>query len=410
MKKHSRIIIIFAYAALLVAGFTMIFRERIFKEKSTINPESSLSPKVEDRDLKIILIENRSLIYLLTEDKAGIRKARQVPMKDKGQIYGRSVFIDRYGNLEVIRESAKKWYIDTINIYNAKSDSRHLMTYYRGLQVRDTAFSNDGKALLINKILFYVNIGSFDYENIDSIAKKAAEKSPSPKKDTLPEPIYSGISYSMQVSPDKKFISFIEFVEACYRIKEKKPMNFLRVYDIKSRKQLLSIKVGFLNNRNNNQVWSPSGEKILFVRESPVNDIEICTLDISSKKIETLLKSRKKPEAIDLDWRKSGMVITDNEKGIFYAKGEKGKYKPELLKMPEVIGDYRKARISPDGSRIMFFGRKNGELYLFIYNLRTESLSGLKLVNEVEEYMGGWIDKGKDSIIIDEPKWFSFWW
>lgn len=187
-------------------------------------------------------------------------------------------------------------------------------------------------------------------------------------------------------------------------------MNFLRVYDIKSRKQLFSIKVGFLNDRNNNQVWSPSCDKILFVRESPENVIEICTLDISSKKIEILLKSGKKPEAIDLDWRKSGMVITDNEKGIFYAKGEKDKYKPELLKMPEVIGDYRKARISPDGSRIMFFGRKNGELYLFIYNLRTESLSGLKLVNEVEEYMGGWIDKGKNSIIIDEPESFSFWW
>lgn len=131
--------------ALFVAGFTMIFRERIFKEKSPINPESSPSLKVEDRDLKIILIENRSSIYLLTEHKTGIRIARWVPMKDKGQIYGRSVFIDRHGNLEVIRESVNKWYIDTINIYNEKSDSRHLMTYYRGLQVRDTAFSNDGK-------------------------------------------------------------------------------------------------------------------------------------------------------------------------------------------------------------------------------------------------------------------------
>ena len=145
--------------------------------------------------------------------------------------------------------------------------------------------------------------------------------------------------------------------------------------------------------------FSPSCDKVLFTGalEKP-GVANVYTVDIKTKKIETILNVNDKSGKFnpDLEWTKNGMLITATDS--IYLK-EEGK-KIEKLNLPPELWDLRSARMSPDGKRIMFFGRNGSKFCLFILKRDKNSILQKELkVSDIVHLQGSWIYPGKVSTI-----------
>ena len=106
---------------------------------------------------------------------------------------------------------------------------------------------------------------------------------------------------------------------------------------------------------------------------------------------------------INFEWEdkesRSNKINTSN--GV--ARINDGVDKDKLVKLdiPTDISNIRNGRISPDGSRLMFFGIRNKRVYLFILDLLNnpliQSQQGDNL--NMENYQGAWIEGRRMSII-----------
>ncbi|MCE1248191.1 MAG: ankyrin repeat domain-containing protein, partial [Firmicutes bacterium] len=155
--------------------------------------------------------------------------------------------------------------------------------------------------------------------------------------------------------------------------------------------------------------WSPAGDKILFTgaleKEYCAN---VYTIDINSRKIEKVLDVDDSSGNFnpDLEWNENGMAITCKD-GIFVMDVktvESSIGKLVKLPIPQNISDLKNGRISPDGNQIYFFGKKDGNVNLFVYNFADSLMINEIIGNDpdMENYQGTWIYKDRISIIKNE--------
>ncbi len=376
--------------------------------------ESSGLPQNANGNSKIVVVEGRKKISLMNENENGLITAEEIYTENNGEIFGRSIFVDENGNLNFVRKLEADFYIDKININGTLLESKKILVHISMKRIKDVLLGTDGKFILINVTWMTFPKGDLYYaytNELKSGLEEGLELSENANNFNLLHNICdSGAAPAMQVSPDMNYISFIEILEKSDTEKEKLLWKNLQVYDIRKNKKVLSFRVSDEGYGCFNQVWSPSGEKILFIREYPGNKYEVCIIDLSSGKSSTILNPMEELAYLDLDWKEGGIVVTDGKRGIFFSRGKSSKYGLKLLKMSENIDHYARGRISPDGKKIMFFGSKRDESFLFIYNLETQKISSIKLKKDIDEYMGGWIEEGQRSLIMDStnPVYFPF--
>jgi hypothetical protein len=155
--------------------------------------------------------------------------------------------------------------------------------------------------------------------------------------------------------------------------------------------------------------WSPAGDKILFTgaleKEYCAN---VYTIDINSRKIEKVLDVDDSSGSFnpDLEWNEHGMIITCKD-GIFVRDVEaleSSAGKLVKLPIPQDISDMKNGRISPDGNQLFFFGKKDGNVNLFVYNFADSAMMSEIIGNDpdMENYQGTWIYKDRMSVIKNE--------
>lgn len=236
--------------------------------------------EINNDNLEIILIENRRKLFIIKEDRNDLILKREIYSKNEEEIFGRSIFVDDKENLNFIKKKKTGFHIDRINIDGSLLDSRKLLNDSATEKIRDIVFSVDGKYILINVLI--KTLATFDlyYSNINELEKGYVEKLKYSKNFSNLNPLYhicdSGAILAMHISPDMNYISFIEVMEDYYHGKDKRTWKSLQVYNIKSKMKVLSIKAGDHGFGRFNQIWSPSADHILFVKDSPVNRYEVC--------------------------------------------------------------------------------------------------------------------------------------
>jgi WD40 repeat protein len=163
------------------------------------------------------------------------------------------------------------------------------------------------------------------------------------------------------------------------------------------------------------KVWSPDGKSILFTGAlEKAYCANVYAVDVKTKKITKILDVNDSSGSFnpDLEWTKNGMVIT-SESGIFLRDVKITGGSPGVihkLQLPDSISGMRYGKISPDGKKLFFIGKKDNQVYVFIYNFEDRSLMEEKAGtgNDVSQYCGAWINPDKDTIIKNELEYQEF--
>jgi hypothetical protein len=163
------------------------------------------------------------------------------------------------------------------------------------------------------------------------------------------------------------------------------------------------------------KVWSPDGSSILFTGAlEKAYCANVYVVDVKTRKITKILDVNDSSGSFnpDLEWTKNGMVIT-SESGIFLRDVKLTGGSPGVilkLQLPDSISGMRYGKISPDGKQLFFLGKKDNQVYVFIYNFEDKSLMEEKAGtgNDVSQYCGAWINPDKDTIIKNELEYQEF--
>ena len=148
--------------------------------------------------------------------------------------------------------------------------------------------------------------------------------------------------------------------------------------------------------------WSPDNDEILFVGSQKPDGIGgVYTVDLKTRRISEIFRNERagffNP---GLEWTKYGVLIT-TEDSIYFKVKNKELFK---LKLPNKINDLRTAKISSDGGKVFFFGRKKKKVFLFIYDLNTTKLQEKEIgEGEIDNYQGSWAaNRDKLTVIKNE--------
>jgi hypothetical protein len=163
------------------------------------------------------------------------------------------------------------------------------------------------------------------------------------------------------------------------------------------------------------KVWSPDGKSILFTGAlEKAYCANVYAVDVKTRKITKILDVNDSSGSFnpDLEWTKNGMVITSGN-GIFLRDVKITGGSPGVihkLQLPDSISDMRYGKISPDGKQLFFIGKKDNQVFVFIYNFEDRSLMEERAGtgNDVSQYCGAWINPDKDTIIKNELEYQEF--
>ena len=165
---------------------------------------------------------------------------------------------------------------------------------------------------------------------------------------------------------------------------------------------------GKIPSRIPHKCWSPSSDRILFVGalEKPGMG-NVYSVNLSTKKIDKILNVNDTSGDFnpDLEWSNYGILITCNDK-IFF-KSEKKEI--EEIKLTSDIKNLKNARISPDGSKIMFFGKKGEDRYLFIKDVKSGKLMKTILGKfKMDNIQGSWVYNDHKSSIKNREEYVKY--
>jgi hypothetical protein len=131
-------------------------------------------------------------------------------------------------------------------------------------------------------------------------------------------------------------------------------------------------------------------------------------IDIKTGKYEKMLEKDDTTRRFnpDLEWTGNGIVITGKDeifiRDVPAMPASKGK--TTRLPIDGFISSLKNGRISPNGKTLAFIGRKNGVFSLFMYDFADKTTAAYETGTDFipDNYQGGWITPGKDSIINNQ--------
>ena len=168
------------------------------------------------------------------------------------------------------------------------------------------------------------------------------------------------------------------------------------------------FKRGVFPSQIPHKCWSPSSDKLLFVGALEKQGVgNVYSVDIDTKKIEKVLDVNDTSGEFNpyLEWTEHGILITCSDKMFFKPPGKKIK----KINLPPSITNLKNGRISPDGDMIMFFGKKNNIICLFILNLKTNKITEEILdTNNMDCVQGSWIHKNRISTIKNRVDYVEY--
>lgn len=158
-------------------------------------------------------------------------------------------------------------------------------------------------------------------------------------------------------------------------------------------------KKGRIPSQIPHKCWSPSSDRLLFVGALEKLGVgNVYSVDLNTKKTYKILDINDTSGEFnpDLEWTDYGLLITCTDK-IFFKQGEK---EIEEIKLPSKISNLKNARMSPDGSKIMFFGKMNEDTHFFLRDLKSGKMieKNLRQVNP-DNVQASWIYNDRISTI-----------
>lgn len=212
----------------------------------------------------------------------------------------------------------------------------------------------------------------------------------------------SGHILDIQFSPDMKYVSYIRKKG----FEKQKAALYVSKNGNKTSKKIAEI--GFNRNQNQLLCWPPEGDNVLFIDEAKDADKpKLYCLNLKTKEVTKIFEVNRKEGkkySIYFEWNINGIVVT-NYDSIYLFSEISGEAKK--LRIPENIQNIGQAKLSQDGTKVMFFGENNRRLYLFVYNRiskqTTQNLISELIENEME-VKGAWYYKNQPCIIDNSTK------